>query len=63
VWAVSGALLGDDPGRLADIAVVAGTGLAGAALVLGGYRVLGVRSALTTRQSVPRAEPVAGGLG
>jgi putative peptidoglycan lipid II flippase len=63
VWAVGGALLGDDPGRLADIAVVAGTGLAGAALVLAGYRVLGVRSALTTRQSVPRAEPVAGGLG
>jgi hypothetical protein len=58
-WAVSGAVLGDDPGRLADLAVVAGLGLIGAGLVLVGYRVLGVREALTTRQSVPRSEAAA----
>ncbi len=54
-WAVSGALLGDDSGRLADAAVVAGLGVVGAGVVLGAYRVLGVRSALTQRESVPRA--------
>jgi putative peptidoglycan lipid II flippase len=58
-WAVSGAVLGDDPGRLADLAVVAGLGLVGAGVVLAGYRVLGVREALTTRQSVPRSEAAA----
>jgi uncharacterized membrane protein YhiD involved in acid resistance len=58
-WAVSGAVLGDDPGRLADLAVVAGLGLVGAGVVLAGYLVLGVREALTTRQSVPRSEAVA----
>jgi hypothetical protein len=58
-WAVSGAVLGDDSARLADLAVVAGLGLTGAGLVLVGYRVLGVRAALTTRQSVPRSEAVA----
>jgi putative peptidoglycan lipid II flippase len=52
-WAVSGALLGDDPARLADLAVVAGVGLLGAGLVLAAYQVLGVRRALTTRESVP----------
>ena len=52
-WAASGALLGDDPRRLADLAVVVVVGLAGAGLVLAAYHVLGVRRALTTRESVP----------
>jgi putative peptidoglycan lipid II flippase len=52
-WAASGALLGDDPRRLADLAVVVGVGLVGAGLVLVAYQVLGVRRALTTRESVP----------
>jgi hypothetical protein len=51
-WALSGALLGDDPSRLADLAVVAGVGLLGAGLVLVAYQLLGVRRALTTRESV-----------
>jgi len=58
-WAVSGAVLGDEPGRLADLAAVAGLGLIGAGLVLVAYRVLGVREALTTRESVPRSEAAA----
>jgi putative peptidoglycan lipid II flippase len=52
-WAASGALLGDDPRRLADLAVVLGAGLVGAGLVLVAYQLLGVRRALTTRESVP----------
>ena len=52
-WAASGALLGDDPRRLADLAVVLGVGLVGAGLVLVAYQLLGVRRALTTRESVP----------
>jgi putative peptidoglycan lipid II flippase len=53
VWAASGALLGDDPSRLADAAVVAGLGLAGAGAVLVAYRLLGVPAALSTRTPVP----------
>jgi putative peptidoglycan lipid II flippase len=52
-WAASGALLGDDPTRLADAAVVAGVGLAGAGAVLVAYRLLGVPAALSTRAPVP----------
>jgi putative peptidoglycan lipid II flippase len=53
VWLAAGAILPDDPRRIADAAVVAGLGLVGAGLVLAGYRITGVRRALTTRQSVP----------
>jgi putative peptidoglycan lipid II flippase len=52
-WAASGALLGDDPSRLADAVVVAGVGLAGAGAVLVAYRLLGVPAALSTRAPVP----------
>ena len=49
VWAAGQALLGDDPGRFADLAFVTGAGVVGAALVVGAYRLLGVTSSLSTR--------------
>jgi putative peptidoglycan lipid II flippase len=51
VWLASGALLPDDPSRLADLVAVAVFGLVGAGLVLAADRVLGVRAALTVRAS------------
>ncbi|HKE77365.1 MAG TPA: lipid II flippase MurJ [Acidimicrobiales bacterium] len=53
VWLAVGALLPDDPSRLADAAAVAALGAVGAGIVLAGYRLAGVREALTTRQSLP----------
>ncbi|HET6954735.1 MAG TPA: lipid II flippase MurJ [Acidimicrobiales bacterium] len=53
-WLAGGALLGDDPAWLADVVVVGVLGLAGAGAVLAGYRIFGVRAALSTRTSVPR---------
>ena len=53
VWLAAGAILPDDPRKIADAAVVAALGLIGAGLVLAGYRITGVRQALTTRESVP----------
>ena len=49
VWAASRWLLGDDPGRLADLVFLAAAGALGAALVVGAYKIWGVRSALSTR--------------
>jgi putative peptidoglycan lipid II flippase len=54
-WAVSGALLDAGSSRGANLAVVAGLGLAGAGLVLVGYRALGVRAALSVRTPAPPA--------
>jgi putative peptidoglycan lipid II flippase len=48
-WAVQRALLGGEPGRLADVIGVSAIALAGGALVLGGYRLLGVHGSLSTR--------------
>jgi hypothetical protein len=48
-WAASGALLGDDPGRLAALATVMAIGAVGAGIVVAGYRLLGVPAALSTR--------------
>ena len=41
-----------DSGRIATLAVLAGLGLAGAGIVLGGYQLLGVRPALSERAGV-----------
>jgi putative peptidoglycan lipid II flippase len=54
-WAVSRAVLDASSARAANLVVVAGLGLAGAGLVVAGYRVLGVRSALSVRTPVPPA--------
>jgi putative peptidoglycan lipid II flippase len=64
VWLASGAVLPDDPSRLADLVAVAVFGLVGAGLVLAGDRVLGVRSALTVRAAPAGtgAEPANGVL-
>jgi putative peptidoglycan lipid II flippase len=48
-WAAGQAVLGDDPARLADLAFVAVAGGLGGAVVLGAYRLLGVRAALSAR--------------
>jgi putative peptidoglycan lipid II flippase len=48
-WAASRSVLGTDPGRVADLAVLAAVGVVGGALVLGGYRALGVPGTLTPR--------------
>ena len=48
-WAASEALLGDDPGRLAALATVTAIVAVGAGVVIAGYRLLGVRAALSTR--------------
>ena len=58
-WATCGWLLGDDPSRLADFAVLAGVGIGGSVLILGGYAILGVPSALTRRATVPVRDGVA----
>ena len=56
-WVAQRALLPDDPSRLGDIAFVAATGLVGAAVVVGGYRLLGVAGSLTARARRSRAAP------
>jgi putative peptidoglycan lipid II flippase len=62
-WAVQRALLGGDPGRLADVIGVSAIALAGGALVLGGYRLLGVHGSLSTRVAPsPLASGDVGGL-
>jgi putative peptidoglycan lipid II flippase len=53
VWIAAGALLDGASARLVNLVVVSGLGLAGAGAVLVGYRVLGVRRALSTRVPVP----------
>jgi putative peptidoglycan lipid II flippase len=54
-WAVGRAVLDASSSRAANLVVVAGLGLLGAGLVVVGYRVLGVRSALSVRTPVPPA--------
>jgi putative peptidoglycan lipid II flippase len=48
-WWASDALLDADSGRIVTLAVLAGVGVAGAGIVLGGYQLLGVRAALSER--------------
>jgi putative peptidoglycan lipid II flippase len=48
-WAASEAVLGDDPGRLAALATVMVIAAIGAGVVVAGYRLLGVPSALSKR--------------
>ncbi|MGH9116609.1 MAG: murein biosynthesis integral membrane protein MurJ [Acidimicrobiales bacterium] len=52
-WVAQRTLLPADASRLADIAFVAAIGLVGAGVVAAGYRLLGVRGALTARLPVP----------
>ena len=59
VWLAGRAMVDGDTGRVLNLVVVAGLGAAGAALVLGGYRALGVRAALTDRTPVPPPEVAA----
>jgi putative peptidoglycan lipid II flippase len=49
VWLAGQALLDQDPSRLADLGFLAAAGIAGGAVVLGGYRLLGVSSSLGAR--------------
>ena len=48
-WVASDAVLGDDPQRFADLAFLAVAGALGGAAILGLYKLLGVRSALSSR--------------
>lgn len=48
-WAASQALLGGDPGRVATLGGVFAIAVGGAAIVLAGYRLLGVPGALSAR--------------
>lgn len=48
-WGLSRWALGSDPAGLADLAVLATVGLAGAAAIFAGYRALGVLQALSAR--------------
>lgn len=52
-WGVSRAVLDSWSGRVADLVVVVTSGAAGAGAVVLGYRLLGVRDALSERVSVP----------
>jgi hypothetical protein len=56
---VGRATLDADTGRLLNLVVVGGLAAVGAGLVVGGYRVLGVRGALTDRTPVPPPEVAA----
>jgi putative peptidoglycan lipid II flippase len=49
VWLASRWLLAGDSGRLANLVVLGGLGVVGAAAVLGGYRLLGMPGSLTPR--------------
>jgi putative peptidoglycan lipid II flippase len=51
-WVAGRTLVDGDTTRLVNLATVAGLGLVGAALVVLGYRVLGVRRALSERTAV-----------
>jgi putative peptidoglycan lipid II flippase len=55
-WAASGALLSDDPGRLAALATVMAIAAVGAGVVVAGYRLLGVPAALSTRAAAGAPE-------
>ena len=48
-WIASEVLLGDDPGRLTALAAVLAIAAVGAAVVMAGYRLLGVPAALSAR--------------
>jgi peptidoglycan biosynthesis protein MviN/MurJ (putative lipid II flippase) len=48
-WWASEVLLDAESGRIVTLAVLGALGLAGAGIVLGGYRLLGVRAALSER--------------
>ena len=48
-WLASQGFLDQDPSRLADLAFLAVAGAVGGAVVLGGYRLLGVPAALSRR--------------
>ena len=56
-WWAAGQLVDADSGRAADLVVVAGLGLAGAGLIFAADQLLGVRRALSRRQSVTPATP------
>jgi putative peptidoglycan lipid II flippase len=56
-WAAQRALLSEDASRLAELVVVGGVGIAGAGLVVAGYRLLGVTGSLTARLPAPGASP------
>ena len=53
VWLVGRAAVDADTGRLLNLVVVGGLAAVGAGLVVAGYRLLGVRGALTDRIPVP----------
>lgn len=61
-WAASRALLGDAPGRAADVVVLTVVVAAGGALVLAGYHLLGMRHGLTARTGVAAAPATSEGL-
>jgi putative peptidoglycan lipid II flippase len=52
-WQVSSVAVDAESSRLADLVTVAGLGLVGAVVITLGYRMLGVRGALSERASVP----------
>jgi putative peptidoglycan lipid II flippase len=52
-WQVSSVAVDAESSRLADLVTVAGLGLVGAGVITLGYRMLGVRGALSERASVP----------
>src|SRR5690606_11322808 len=54
-WAAGRALVGGETAQLPNLAAVAGIGLVGAGLVIAGYRLTGVRAALTERTPTPPA--------
>jgi putative peptidoglycan lipid II flippase len=56
VWVASRALEPTDPSRLDDIVVLTGFGVVGGLVFLGGYRALGITTALTRRQSIAPAD-------
>jgi putative peptidoglycan lipid II flippase len=59
IWAVGRAAVDADTGRLVNLGVVGGLAVVGAGLVVAGYRVLGVRGALTERTPVAPPEVAA----
>jgi putative peptidoglycan lipid II flippase len=59
VWLAGRAAVDAESGRVVNLVVVAGLAAGGAALVVGGYRALGVRAALSDRQPVAPPEVTA----